>query len=63
MGGRALSAIERFWFFAPPGRLPSATAAEGPDPYGNPDPEWLRIDPNFAALRQNPRFQKLVGGR
>ena len=26
-------------------------------------PEWLRIDPNFAALRQNPRFQKLVGGR
>jgi len=26
-------------------RAPEATApADGPDPYGNPDPEWLRID-------------------
>jgi pimeloyl-ACP methyl ester carboxylesterase len=24
--------------------LPPATPSEGPDPYGNPDPEWLRID-------------------
>ncbi len=24
--------------------LPAATPAEGPDPYGDPDPEWLRID-------------------
>jgi pimeloyl-ACP methyl ester carboxylesterase len=24
--------------------LPPATPADGPDPYGNPDPEWLRID-------------------
>lgn len=23
---------------------PSPTPAEGPDPYGDPDPEWLRID-------------------
>jgi pimeloyl-ACP methyl ester carboxylesterase len=23
---------------------PDATPSEGPDPYGNPDPEWLRID-------------------
>jgi pimeloyl-ACP methyl ester carboxylesterase len=23
---------------------PPATPADGPDPYGNPDPEWLRID-------------------
>ena len=23
---------------------------------------WLRIDPNFAPLRNNPRFQKLVAG-
>jgi len=25
-------------------RLPEATPADGPDPYGNPDPEWLCVD-------------------
>jgi pimeloyl-ACP methyl ester carboxylesterase len=25
-------------------RLPGPTPSDGPDPYGNPDPEWLRID-------------------
>ena len=25
-------------------------------------PAWLRIDPNFAPLHGNPRFQKLVAG-
>jgi serine/threonine-protein kinase len=25
-------------------------------------PGWLRIDPNFAPLKGNPRFQKLVNG-
>jgi pimeloyl-ACP methyl ester carboxylesterase len=37
--------LEEFFPFAPPrGQLPDPTPAEGPDPYGNPDPEWLRID-------------------
>ena len=26
------------------GPKPDPTPADGPDPYGNPDPEWLRID-------------------
>jgi tetratricopeptide (TPR) repeat protein len=25
-------------------------------------PAWLRIDPNFAPLHGNPRFQRLTGG-
>jgi pimeloyl-ACP methyl ester carboxylesterase len=35
---------EFFPFASPMGELPDATPAEGPDPYGDPDPEWLRID-------------------
>ena len=27
-----------------PGRASPPTPTDGPDPYGNPDPEWLRID-------------------
>ncbi len=27
-----------------PAEVPPATESDGPDPYGNPDPEWLRID-------------------
>jgi pimeloyl-ACP methyl ester carboxylesterase len=37
--------VEQVWFFTPPtGGIPDPTPAEGPDPYGNPDPEWMRID-------------------
>jgi len=42
LGGQLLQ--EFFPFAAPGGELPDPTPAEGPDPYGDPDPEWLRID-------------------
>jgi pimeloyl-ACP methyl ester carboxylesterase len=35
---------EFFPFASPRAELPDPTPAEGPDPYGDPDPEWLRID-------------------
>ena len=35
---------EYFPFASPVGQLPDPTPAEGPDPYGNPDPQWLEID-------------------
>jgi pimeloyl-ACP methyl ester carboxylesterase len=38
-------AIELLWpFSSPAGPIPDPTPAEGPDPYGDPDPEWLSID-------------------
>ncbi len=37
--------LEEFLPFAPAsGPLPDPTPAEGPDPYGNQDPEWLRLE-------------------
>jgi pimeloyl-ACP methyl ester carboxylesterase len=38
--------------------LPPATPPDGPDPYGNPDPEWLRID-----WREHLRRIDVVGTR
>jgi pimeloyl-ACP methyl ester carboxylesterase len=45
-GRRTLSdRVGEYWFFSPPaGPVPDPTPSEGPDPYGNPDPNWLRID-------------------
>jgi pimeloyl-ACP methyl ester carboxylesterase len=37
--------LEEFLPFAPStAPLPDPTPAEGPDPYGNPDPDWMRVD-------------------
>jgi pimeloyl-ACP methyl ester carboxylesterase len=38
--------------------LPPATPSDGPDPYGNPDPEWLRID-----WRDHLQQMDVVGAR
>jgi pimeloyl-ACP methyl ester carboxylesterase len=38
--------------------LPAATPSDGPDPYGNPDPEWLRID-----WRKHRRQVDVVGAK
>ena len=35
---------EALWPFASTGPRPEPTPPDGPDPYGNPEPEWLRID-------------------
>jgi pimeloyl-ACP methyl ester carboxylesterase len=39
-------------------QLPAATPTDGPDPYGNPDPEWLRVD-----WRAHIRQVDVVGAR
>jgi pimeloyl-ACP methyl ester carboxylesterase len=38
--------------------LPPATPPDGPDPYGNPDPEWLKID-----WRKHLKTVDVVGAR
>jgi pimeloyl-ACP methyl ester carboxylesterase len=51
--------LEEYFPFAPPtGPFPDPTPAEGPDPYGNPNPEWLEID-----WRAHLRSIKLEGAR
>jgi pimeloyl-ACP methyl ester carboxylesterase len=53
--------LEEFFPFAlPVGELPDPTPAEGPDPYGNPDPEWLRIDWREYLHRIDVRGAKSV---
>jgi pimeloyl-ACP methyl ester carboxylesterase len=39
-------------------RLPEPTPSDGPDPYGEPDPEWLRID-----WREHLRQTDVVGAK
>jgi len=39
-------------------QLPRPTPSDGPDPYGDPDPEWLRID-----WREHLREVDVVGAR
>ena len=42
---RIADAVARNWAFTPPrAALIDPTPADGPDPYGDADPEWLRID-------------------
>lgn len=38
--------------------LPPATPSEGPDPYGNPEPEWMEID-----WRRHRREVEVVGAK
>jgi pimeloyl-ACP methyl ester carboxylesterase len=40
------------------GAPPEATPTDGPDPYGNPDPEWLKVD-----WRRHLRTVDVVGAR
>jgi pimeloyl-ACP methyl ester carboxylesterase len=49
---------QALWMFAGRGHPPEATAYGGPDPYGNPDPEWLGID-----WREHLRTIELEGAR
>jgi pimeloyl-ACP methyl ester carboxylesterase len=54
------------WFPLPTGPYPDPTPAKGPDPYGNPDPEWLRIDwrDHLRTVElPRPRGAELVNGR
>jgi pimeloyl-ACP methyl ester carboxylesterase len=42
---RVAEALDQLWpFTSPMGSIPDPTPSEGPDPYGNPEPEWLGID-------------------
>jgi pimeloyl-ACP methyl ester carboxylesterase len=49
---------EAYWFFSGLARPPEATPSDGPDRYGSPDPEWLRID-----WREHLRTLEIAGAR
>jgi pimeloyl-ACP methyl ester carboxylesterase len=54
--------IDGWWFFSPPvTAVPDATPAEGPDPYGNPDPEWMHID--WREHLRTVELEKPAGAR
>ncbi len=46
------------WFYTGVGRRPKPTPSDGPDPYGDPDPEWLEVD-----WREHLRSVELDGAR
>jgi pimeloyl-ACP methyl ester carboxylesterase len=54
----ASDAASAFKLLRGTGELPPATPADAPDPYGDPDPEWLRID-----WRQHLNEVDVVGAR
>src|SRR5918992_2127914 len=62
----AVQVAREWWPFAVPvSQLPDPTPAEGPDPYGNPDPDWLRIDwrehRRWVELETPPEAELLEG--
>ena len=56
---------ELFPFALPTGTLPDPTLSEGPDPYGNPDGEWLRVDwrSHLRSVDVPMRGEEAIPGR
>jgi len=64
---RLAQAFEEVWPFAgPPGELLDPTPADGPDPYGSDDPEWMRVRWSEQLSRielPTPQGAELLEGR